>query len=253
MEVHHHAHTPDSHRDKKKWTHYFWEFLMLFLAVFCGFLAENQREHIIEHKREKRYLENLYQDLKKDSATIQAELRFRKTAVRWCESLISGLGSIDSLSNPAGIYYYAYSITSSRVFASSYTTISQLRNSGAMRLIRKNAIVDSINNYYIEVERYISREQLERDIILEYRKAISHILDGAVLLSMIDSASNFFSSTRPANNVALLTTEANTINPVKSLAAQVDQRNKANMSYLNRLLRSNNRLIVLIREEYKIH
>ena len=52
MEIHHHAHgsDPDSstssgHRGRKKWTHYFWEFLMLFLAVFCGFLAENQREH----------------------------------------------------------------------------------------------------------------------------------------------------------------------------------------------------------------
>ena len=30
-----------SHTPRKKWTHYFWEFLMLFLAVFCGFLAEN--------------------------------------------------------------------------------------------------------------------------------------------------------------------------------------------------------------------
>ena len=40
MEVH--AHTqPDFHQGKhrKKWTHYFWEFFMLFLAVFCGFLA----------------------------------------------------------------------------------------------------------------------------------------------------------------------------------------------------------------------
>ena len=36
MEVHSHTHSP-----RKKWTHYFWEFLMLFLAVFCGFLAEN--------------------------------------------------------------------------------------------------------------------------------------------------------------------------------------------------------------------
>ncbi|MBK9661472.1 MAG: hypothetical protein IPO68_16495 [Chitinophagaceae bacterium] len=43
MEVHHHAHTA-----RKKWTHYFWEFLMLFLAVFCGFLAENQREHYVK-------------------------------------------------------------------------------------------------------------------------------------------------------------------------------------------------------------
>ncbi len=43
MEVHAHSHTP-----RKKRTHYFWEFLVLFLAVFCGFLTENQREHYIE-------------------------------------------------------------------------------------------------------------------------------------------------------------------------------------------------------------
>ena len=42
MEVHAHTHT-----EKKKFTHYLWEFLMLFLAVFCGFLAENFREHKI--------------------------------------------------------------------------------------------------------------------------------------------------------------------------------------------------------------
>ncbi len=59
MEVHHHSHTPDSHRERKKWTHYFWEFLMLFLAVFCGFLAENQREHMVEHKREKQYMQSM--------------------------------------------------------------------------------------------------------------------------------------------------------------------------------------------------
>ena len=53
MEVHHHAHNADGHRGKKKWTHYLWEFLMLFLAVTLGFFVENQREHYIEHKREK--------------------------------------------------------------------------------------------------------------------------------------------------------------------------------------------------------
>ncbi len=31
MEVHHRAHTA-----RKKWSHYFWEFHMLFLAVFYG-------------------------------------------------------------------------------------------------------------------------------------------------------------------------------------------------------------------------
>ena len=53
MEVHHHSHTasPPAGRAGKKWTHYFWEFLMLFLAVFCGFLAEYQLEHKIESDR----------------------------------------------------------------------------------------------------------------------------------------------------------------------------------------------------------
>jgi hypothetical protein len=44
MEVHAHSHS----HGKKSWRSYFWEFLMLFLAVFCGFLAEYQLEHKIE-------------------------------------------------------------------------------------------------------------------------------------------------------------------------------------------------------------
>ena len=50
MEIHHHTHPTHG---KKSWRSYFWEFLMLFLAVFCGFLAEYQLEHVIEHQREK--------------------------------------------------------------------------------------------------------------------------------------------------------------------------------------------------------
>ena len=65
MEVHHHSHTP-----RKNWTHYFWEFLMLFLAVFAGFLAENEREHFIEHKREKKLIKEMVEDLKKDTVYL---------------------------------------------------------------------------------------------------------------------------------------------------------------------------------------
>ena len=65
MEVHAHTHTP-----RKKWTHYFWEFLMLFLAVFCGFLAEYQLEHKIEHDREKQFMHSMLKDLELDTVTI---------------------------------------------------------------------------------------------------------------------------------------------------------------------------------------
>ena len=64
MEVHHHAH----HRHQKKsWKSYFWEFFMLFLAVFCGFLAEYQLEHKIEKNRARQLLQSFYNDLKTDT------------------------------------------------------------------------------------------------------------------------------------------------------------------------------------------
>ena len=72
MEVHHHAHTAPAHggTGRKKWTHYFWEFLMLFLAVFCGFLAEYQLEHKIEKKKANQYIHSFYKDLKTDTTTF---------------------------------------------------------------------------------------------------------------------------------------------------------------------------------------
>ena len=73
MEVHAHTHTA-----RKKWTHYFWEFLMLFLAVFCGFLAEYQLEHKIERDKEKVYAQNLLEDLKVDTAIYSEYARNNK-------------------------------------------------------------------------------------------------------------------------------------------------------------------------------
>src|SRR5215216_2649885 len=65
MEAHHHTHT-----ERKRWQHYFFEFFMLFLAVFAGFLAENWREHYIEHTRAKVFAGSLYNDLKMDTAQL---------------------------------------------------------------------------------------------------------------------------------------------------------------------------------------
>src|SRR5678810_278991 len=70
MEVHAHTHTA-----RKKWTHYFWEFLMLFLAVFCGFLAEYQLEHKIEKDREKQYIISMIKELEADTAQLKNVLK----------------------------------------------------------------------------------------------------------------------------------------------------------------------------------
>src|SRR5687767_293503 len=71
MEVHKHPHHVTH---KKKWGEYFLEFFMLFLAVFLGFLAENQREHFVEHQREKKFARRLLSDLRQDSLFFESRI-----------------------------------------------------------------------------------------------------------------------------------------------------------------------------------
>ena len=102
MEVHHHSHT-----SRKKWTHYFWEFLMLFLAVFCGFLAENQREHFIEQRREKEYIKSFIEDLKSDISNYNRQIRVRTISQKSADSLIILLLSPERNKHVDSIYVCA--------------------------------------------------------------------------------------------------------------------------------------------------
>src|SRR4051794_20010565 len=73
MEVHHH---PDLHHKPKKWKEYFLEFIMIFLAVSLGFIAENIREHITEHKNARILAQSLFEDIKKDTASLHTLIAF---------------------------------------------------------------------------------------------------------------------------------------------------------------------------------
>ncbi|HET9745615.1 MAG TPA: hypothetical protein VFP97_07880, partial [Chitinophagaceae bacterium] len=137
MEIHHYAHTSDPglHRGKKKWTHYFWEFLMLFLAVFCGFLAEYQLEHTIEHKRERQFMISLVEDIEKDVINMENEIRFSKIQYENLDSLTAMIydGKLDELHVTK-----MYELQRRYLFPVNLRLINrtalQLTNSGGMRL-----------------------------------------------------------------------------------------------------------------------
>ncbi len=46
-------------RQPKNWTKYFFEFLMLFLAVTLGFLVDNYREGIADRNLESQHIQSL--------------------------------------------------------------------------------------------------------------------------------------------------------------------------------------------------
>jgi hypothetical protein len=179
MEVHAHTHTP-----RKKWTHYFWEFLMLFLAVFCGFLAEYQLEHKIEKGKEKQFIQSLMNDLKADTANIAQLNSFRLTIISHIESLVSLLTSDSVQKKGFATYKYARSVSRRAFFYSADGTLQQLKNSGGLRLINKKNVADSINGYDVLYRSILTIQQLEENQVIKYREMASQILDARILTKL---------------------------------------------------------------------
>ena len=149
MEVHHHPHV-----GKKNWKSYFWEFLMLFLAVFSGFLAEYQLEHVVEHNREKQYIESMVHDIIEDTVKMRIAIDRNKYKIAGMDSLVKSMLTTpytdSSLKKMYQLTNYMHYRT--EVFFTK-RTITQLKNSGGLRLIRNMAASDSIVSYDETCER----------------------------------------------------------------------------------------------------
>jgi hypothetical protein len=143
MEVHTHSH----HGHGKKWTHYLWEFLMLFLAITLSFFVENQREHYIEHNRAKEFARLLIDDLNFDIAELNKAERILNKIISTGDSLAVLLNNREIKSVPGGkLYYYEYWSGWRWRIISRDATLQQLKNSGSLRYLKSN-VVRNILNY----------------------------------------------------------------------------------------------------------
>ena len=246
MEVHHQSHTA-----RKKWTHYFWEFLMLFLAVFCGFLAEYQLEHIIERDREKQFIATLIEDLKSDTAQLAETISYKRSREKMCDSLIIYLAKTDYKKYGSDIYYYARNLTRPQYFFPNDRTLQQLKNSGALRLIRKLSVSDSIM-FYDQQLRYLSvLNEDERGFRENFREIIGSVFDGKVLYSQFDSidVTNYH---RPEGNPSLLLQDVISINNVISSTQYLKSVFRGVRLRLELIRNAAIRLLSFLQKEYGI-
>ena len=166
MEVHAHSHTA-----RKKWTHYFWEFLMLFLAVFCGFLAEYQLEHKIERDRAKELAKNLYDELKNDSANVVLKSENRVKQENALKYLIKYFkdSSLTNVSKPFVLsFLYGINFRSPTLFEPRTIVLEQLKNSGALRYFKNNELQKLIGDLSVAINNINDRRELESSIRLDY-------------------------------------------------------------------------------------
>ena len=184
MEVHAHSHTP-----RKKWTHYLWEFLMLFLAVTLGFLVENMREHYVENQRERQYIKSFYEDLTADEYDFQLNINFLSDQMQQADTLQKLMLNIKTGQPANRIYMYLRGMTRSsagRLYPND-RTIVQLRNAGGMRLIKNKNVSDSMVGYYrtVEIIQFLIDEGLNNRRLL--REKYMPLLNAAGFLKIIDS------------------------------------------------------------------
>ena len=144
MEVHHHSHHP------KKWKEYITEFLMLFLAVTLGFLAENIREKQIEDHRAKEFIELFKNEVYNNNKQIDSILDQDIALLRGNERVYYELATSDKglslfdLSDTLNLYLYRFS-NDKRIF-------DQMKNSGSLRYIKDKNLIDMITSYEIEAD-----------------------------------------------------------------------------------------------------
>lgn len=166
METHHHGHVHHT----SKWKEYLFQFCMLFLAVFLGFLAEYRLEHFIENKRTIDLAKNLYQELKTDSIRAQKNLGdriFKEECLKFLRKYFR-----DSSFSPLSGKFYpnmglGFFLTTTFLFEPKDGVLSQLRNSGALRYFRNPQLQQYLGDIAVAINNIRLRNEQEYSFMSE--------------------------------------------------------------------------------------
>ena len=215
MEVHHHPHV-----EKKNFREYFLEFLMIFLAVTMGFFAENIRENLSNHSKEKEYIASIKNDLAADTASMNDFLPYLISRVNQTDTLIKLLQTKGFMDRGSDMYYLARLTTKLRSFIPNNTTVTEMEHSGSFRLITKEPVLKGLIKIQKINESYKVITNLDEQEAEMTYPLLGNLFDASVFNTMessshyqIDStASAFANIEKPAGNPQLRNHNPDAIN-----------------------------------------
>lgn len=136
------------HLGPKQFKEYFFEGLMIFIAVSMGFIAENIRDEMGMREKEQSLVESFILNLKADTASLRSNIdrNLRKNQI--LDSLL--LLANKDLTQPANQYnFYNYFIRGAymSLFIPSDAAMTQIKTDGGLSIISKKGVLDSILQY----------------------------------------------------------------------------------------------------------
>ena len=135
------------HTHIKKWFEYIIEFVMLFLAVFLGFIAENIREHVGEQNRAKEFSESLVRDLQSDIIAINNQTKTIGLYSAVADSLLKLSKTKLEGRNASQFSFYSRFTYWTAPVSWNRNTFEQIKNSGSLRYFRNGGLLKKLLEY----------------------------------------------------------------------------------------------------------
>ena len=88
----------------KKIRDHIFDFVLLFLAVFCGFMADNWRETMSEHQREKIFIRSIVEDVISDTLESNRTLNRLKMMNTGIDSVLVALLNPVTIENSNNVF-----------------------------------------------------------------------------------------------------------------------------------------------------
>jgi hypothetical protein len=236
------------------WKHYFFEFLMLFLAITLGFLAENQREHYAERQRENQFAQLLFADLRKDAQDMDTIVSIKQWRARKIDSLFYFLSLPDLQGNSKPIYYYRAYLDINVAFNPNDATLQQLRSSGSLRYFRNLKLYNAITKYYSDCSRYLEQSEPGSTFTVSTVAGPTvRIFDADELYSIKSITPSIWDAVRyPAKEMQLITADKLVINEFKHYADLMQLSNNLSLALLGGIRQELDTLISDLKKEYHI-
>ena len=254
MEVHHHTHPTHG---KKNWKSYFWEFLMLFLAVSLGFYAENTREVMLHKKEVKTQLNSMLSDLQSDIVLFDSVTDRNTYSAQMADSLVGLLHS--DIINTSEIYFAARTVTANLGYYYTNTkSFDQLKTAGLLRYIKNKELLDSIGAYYVSFHWLANQIDLLRLKLDAIHKGNALLFDSYVFQQMINTkiigtanlGGQRTTLNKPEGNPDLLSIDAKDLNTVSLNYHYYSSTIKFYIRMGNTLQNRAKKLIEEIKKEY---
>ena len=178
MEVHHHSHHP------KKWKEYITEFLMLFLAVTLGFLAENLREVYVEKERSHELISSFIRDVELNVVLMDSLIQSNKKSLLKSDSIALYIVKIKK-DIDLNVVYEIPAV--SYRYLSNNDTYDQMKSSASLRYIKDSVLLDKILQYASDCEAAEARSSsMETEFVLgEYSKELYKWMPQSVAMEKI--------------------------------------------------------------------